>query len=96
MPTLPAIATQERNSVAYDDLMAKNTTSQDRNRADLIALAEEQRTFPERRREAVTRARSGEAPMTWREIAALLGMTEAGLRKAVLPLDTTPSEPSQS
>lgn len=93
MPTLPAIATEERNSVAYDDHMAKNTTPQDRNRADLTALAEEQRTFPERRREAVSRARSGDAPMTWREIAALLGMTEAGLRKA---MNSTPSDPSES
>lgn len=87
------IQTEERNRVPYDDAMAKNTPAQDPRRAALVALADEQRTFPERRRAAVEQARSGDAPMTWREIAMLLGMTEAGLRKA---MNTPPSDPSGS
>ena len=54
---------------------------QDRKRSDLAALAEESRTFPKRRRAAVLRAREEPGKLTWREIAALLDMTEAGLRK---------------
>lgn len=93
MTQLTADATEERNSVAYHDLMAKNATPQDRKRSDLAALAEESRTFPERRRAAVLRAREEPGKLTWREIAALLDMTEAGLRKA---MNADPSEPSNT
>lgn len=47
---------------------------------DLEALAEEQRTLPDRRAQAVAAAR--EQKMTWREIAGILNMTEHGLIKA--------------
>ncbi|WP_146078991.1 hypothetical protein [Rathayibacter sp. AY1E6] len=49
-------------------------------RTELLTLAEEQRTLPERRGALVERARA--EGMTWREIADLLGMTEHGLIKA--------------
>ena len=64
-------------------IMSKKISSQDRKRADLVALANESRTFPDRRRAAVLRARSGPNKLTWREIAMLLNMTEGGLRKTM-------------
>ena len=49
-------------------------------RSDLEAIAEEQRTLPDRRAQAVNAARN--LGMTWREIAIILNMTEQGLIKA--------------
>ena len=49
-------------------------------REELRALAEEQRSFPDRRAATVDRAR--QSGMTWRQIAIILDMTEQGLIKA--------------
>jgi transposase len=49
-------------------------------RDDLRALAQVQRSFPDRRATLVDQARR--EGMTWREIAHILDMTEHGLIKA--------------
>lgn len=84
MRSTTTTTTEFRHSVAYDEAMPKKSTPPlEQHRDDLRALASEQQSFPDRRREAVERARA--ASMTWREIAALLGMSEYGVRKAMAP-----------
>lgn len=65
-------------------------------REELAAIAAEQQSYPSRRRDVLLRARAEH--LTWREIAAILGMTEYGARKAASashPADRSGSDKPQ-